>query len=932
MGDLGADYQLDPSMPAELKTTLYERLLRIANHGNRSDKAMAMNRLGTFFLKAFGTVKSFNEAFTWFCRAAEHGSVEAKKMVFRMERATEDAPKKLHADLTAEIRSNWMLDCLLDTIKYGYDPRLSPNSIDFGSIHARLRDTLTSVEPYIRQRGISKDFEANIIRMACVYPTSELSLRTLKVLQNEAQNSPLLKSLIDKVYYDDSDSLGSLLSQRTAQTENFKDRLVPLAADYGRMKALRTLITEYGANPDYIDTQSGRTNVSVIYAVMRNDYRTLTTLADCGATLTGLMSRTVMDYAIRTGYPAIMRFCLEVLQHTEFDIENKDLCGSSSMCHQFLDGICPAMDAMWKETDAIPPDVSGFPPLFEAIMYNRLDTSWAILAKGASPHVRSQGMSAVHLAVRLLRPTALLLLLAFGADPNSRNSKVGYTTPLHTLSEHRLTFPVDTPGLGLEGRDFLLRSYKPHPEDGDELNHRRAIIIKILLDYGADPKLHCIDGFTPLMTAMVSPVQYSKNVFNQLLDAGVSLEDRSSRNETMLHICVLAKDTAWLRRVLSSGGTRFINSKDISCSTPLFLAARYGDTDDMVKLLLEHGADAKERGILELSVLDVAFIEGRKNTIWTLLNHIENLPVSDRSKSLGETDCYGRCSFHTCLALADTDLASKCLDRLLQLVGPLSYTLLAARDEFGYTAIDYAQLRNNKTAVNKIESLTHKVDGPPNICHPSSRQTQGKFPNTGNPMTSFTEYHSIIDNIARGKDEDKTKYHDCCEFTGPNKLIRPVETEYEVRLEEWRQQYGDENPKVVWCMNNLGTVYERYGRLQKAQDIHYRGWKKARKVFGDKSLVTKDFACKYLRVVSDRGLQGTEDPDVTEFQRFHGENTLKNNGMVIVQQSDLISGKAEEYRSYWEARMGQQNMKPRDCDRFGCNKPSKLVCSGKHFL
>jgi TPR repeat protein len=82
VGNVGGFRNLDRSLPRDLVIALHEGLVRTTKTGTRSERAAAMNRLGVFFLEGFGTAKSFQKAFSWFCLAAEHGSVEARKMVF----------------------------------------------------------------------------------------------------------------------------------------------------------------------------------------------------------------------------------------------------------------------------------------------------------------------------------------------------------------------------------------------------------------------------------------------------------------------------------------------------------------------------------------------------------------------------------------------------------------------------------------------------------------------------------------------------------------------------------------------------------------------------------------------------------------------------------------------------------------------------------
>jgi Ankyrin repeats (many copies) len=365
-----------------------------------------------------------------------------------------------------------MVDCLLDNIKSGYDPRLSPKSLDFGRIDARIRDILASIDHYVVGEGLRRDVENNVVRLMWIDPHSEAAVQTMQQVQNMGQASALLQSVLEKVYDDDAEALDALLRQKNSLAEGFKNRLITIAADFGCRKVLRTLILKHGANPNHIDKISRRKLESILDATMRNDYPTMMTLVDCGADLEHFIERGVMDCVIRTGIPVIMQICLDVLQARKVASDNENLFGGSSLCHQFLDGICPAMSLMWQDKVEIPSDVASPPPLIEAVIFNRLDKIQALLAKGADPNVCSQGMNAVHVAVRCLHLTALLLLLAFGADPNSCNSREGYTTPLHTLSEQRLKLPSDSPGYGFKGKDFLLRDYEPLPEEDNELMHR----------------------------------------------------------------------------------------------------------------------------------------------------------------------------------------------------------------------------------------------------------------------------------------------------------------------------------------------------------------------------------------------------------------------------------------------------------------------------
>ncbi|PGH11079.1 hypothetical protein AJ79_05121 [Helicocarpus griseus UAMH5409] len=507
-----------------------------------------------------------------------------------------------------------------------------------------------------------------------------------------------------------------------------------------------------------------------------------------------------------------------------------------------------------------PPDSNQLLALFHAVALNRLNQLQVLLINGADPNVRFNGITPVHLAVRLLHPTAALLLLEFGANPNSRNSREGYITPLHALLQDFMTIAAAIPEKTNEGTDFLGRRCHRGEQHPRELMQRRSVIIRLLLLYGVGPAACCVDGFTPLMMSMVSPVPDSESVFALLIQGGITLNDRTTRGETVLYIAARMKDVSWLRRILPIAGSPLINFRDNLLSTSLFLAVQDADVPEAVEVLLSNSADVGLRGMLNLSSLDIAALEGNERSLNVLLDHITNLPISERRRVLTGKDTWGRTPIHICLGSDDFELACNYVRRVLKLEKVFSFHSLMSRDYFEATPIDYACKRPKPTADKDLM------------------------------LSSLKAYQSLQKVLNEPSHKDNARCYDAPEFSIPEKGLTPVEEEWENVLEEWGREDGLKSKRVLLAMNYLGTVTERRGRLKRAQDLYYRGWTLARSGLGDQSFFTQDFACKFLRVSRDRGVDECVIAKITKWHELHGRSTLKP-GLLKLLHSHEDEGK-----------------------------------------
>ncbi|EFQ96951.1 serine/threonine protein kinase [Nannizzia gypsea CBS 118893] len=875
-------------LPRELQQALYEILRKRARSGNRTERAKAANRLGVYLLNGIGSLQNFEEAFTWFSVAARLGSIEAKKMVFRMERAADTLPKMPRKSFTFAERSAWMIDLIAAEVQTAHeDSDRDSGSANIDASTERIRRVLSSANPDLIRRGLSRDIEDNVVRcLAIPCPTGPFKA-TYDDLCRVCSGVTELTLAFNYVLRDDDVSLNHILAKYPVP-KSFLDRLVTLASDATCNQALRTLCIKHGADPNYIDRVSGRDKPPIITAMMTERVGTVLALLDCGADAWDLLA--VLNLVVKGTSPPLMAVLFALI--------------TADLRHETLDGLQPSMNSEIYPRDKTPPDNSNPPPIFLDISTNRLDRIFTFLRFGADPRARFNGWEPVHLAVRLLHPSAVLLLSAFGGDPNARLPSVGYMTPLHVLSQVRLQVG-DRPGLNIAYKDFLRRPYIPPPlrtGESEELVHRQSLVVYFLLELGADPSLRCADGFTPLMTSILSISPDAKSLTGILLHAGVPVRDLSSRGETVLHICAAVNDPMHLKQFFLFGAKSMIDLKDKSGCTALFLACLQERSREVVKVLLENSASLLIRGTGNLSPLDAALLSGDSATLEEVWRHLSILPVESIEKLCSGVSDTGRTIFHHCLSSSRNSVSISYLRLLIGLIPrDIAKTLAEHADDNGYTPWQVALAKENGAACEMLSSRFNITSAAGELmpCDFVPTTTQDVLNERDRSLAPFGEADS---DAIRASFDDQTSKRD----------LKPVEACYQVELEAAIQSFGEESREAIWCMDTLGTVYERYGRLSMAQEVYYRGWTKSLRSFGQTSVVTQDLASKILRVSRDRGLEKMKIADVAEWHSRHGKNNLAP-GMIL---DDNILAPPNELPALPA------------CFRHGCGKPSTVTCPG----
>ncbi len=246
-------------------------------------------------------------------------------------------------------------------------------------------------------------------------------------------------------------------------------------------------------------------------------------------------------------------------------------------------------------------DVDGTTPLMSAVVNAEADCVKLLLAKGADPNLSNKaGATALMWAVSDLKKVQLLL--AKGANVNAMSKK----------ENSPLRLALNLPNSMAVVKSLLAKGANINQADKDGTTPLMAAgfsgnleLIQLLLAKGADPKAKTKDGLTYLKAIVFSTnlaaVQWA-------LEQGLEVKDPK---QNFLTGAAMSGDLALARLLLDKGATP--NPPDDLGYSPLMHAVlTEASSLDVVKLLLEHGADAKVKAKDGLTALTFA-----KRKSWT---------------------------------------------------------------------------------------------------------------------------------------------------------------------------------------------------------------------------------------------------------------------------------------------------------------------------
>lgn len=286
--------------------------------------------------------------------------------------------------------------------------------------------------------------------------------------------------------------------------------------------------------------------------------------------------RSVLERGVMGGHEETVRFLVDNGAH---------LSESNSFVEMAIAGDVASLEVMIRQ--GIPVDSrveESLTALHCAVVAGRIPTAELLLRNGANVGAEADnGRTPLHLAASGGNHQTVTLLLAAGADPNAVDSSG--LTPLMCaawMGREAVVAPLVKAGARLDatGREagftaLHLAATAPGREH----------VVTALLQAGADPNVADANGRTALHQAAIHG---AVGVARVLIQGGAAMIP-DSNGTTPLMSAILSTSRSEIVRFLVEAGAD-VNARDKYGRTPLYYAAISGDAST-ARLLLGHGAD-----------------------------------------------------------------------------------------------------------------------------------------------------------------------------------------------------------------------------------------------------------------------------------------------------------------------------------------------------
>ncbi len=253
-------------------------------------------------------------------------------------------------------------------------------------------------------------------------------------------------------------------------------------------------------------------------------------------------------------------------------------------------------------------------PLVKAIKEESVEMVQMLLDAGADPNIENMdGLSAVRFAVLIRNIELVRLLIAAGGDFDILINNKPTLVYAAACWFRSAIGPIARSGVDLNAQD----------NGGNTAAHYLAYFglvdeIKILIDAGADFKIFNLDGYTPLMNA----------ILKNRLECVKLLISVSNINDTTLHVAA-SQSLQCVELLLDNGAD--VNLRDSDGETPLHCAAKYSKYECIMKLI-EAGANVdsiNDDGKTTLSLIEYYCDNALHKSLFALIRAGADVSVSD---------------------------------------------------------------------------------------------------------------------------------------------------------------------------------------------------------------------------------------------------------------------------------------------------------------
>lgn len=250
--------------------------------------------------------------------------------------------------------------------------------------------------------------------------------------------------------------------------------------------------------------------------------------------------------------------------------------------------------------------VDHITPLMHAVMRGHLSILELLLSKGAKVDTITAGWTALHKAADLVNVPMATLLLAKGADIESRSPKT-FLPKKHSLA--RLGSDLDeNDGVDASDADTGWTALLRAASNGQEA------MVRLLIEKGADIEARSPNNGTPLTCAAEGNFEAIVEV---LLKSSASVNAGDDFGWKPLHWAMVNRGGEGVAQMLLTHGAD-INTRCLYRKSPLHHAIEKGN-DSMVSFLLAAGADFEARDIAERTPLHTAIESRLENMVHILL-------------------------------------------------------------------------------------------------------------------------------------------------------------------------------------------------------------------------------------------------------------------------------------------------------------------------